>query len=128
MCIVGYLEGTDPLFLSRLVAKGYDTMPISNGADNHGKYIGLVTKNDGIGVIVGYFHKIVPPADMNLTCSDILYSAKLHKIPVVLIAPEDVHEEAKKILGDAASDLVILTNQENLWEATMQFIKDKNHK
>ena len=124
MCIVGYLEGTDPLFLSRLVAKGYDTMPISNGADNHGKYIRLVTKNDGIGVIVGYFHKIVPPADMNMSCSDLLYSTQLHHIPVILVAPKDVHDKAREKLGDVA-DTVTLTTPEELWETTMKVLNKK---
>lgn len=121
MCIVGYLEGTDPLFLSRLVANGFDTMPISNGADNHGKYIRLVTKNDGIGAIVGYFHKVVPPADMDMEPADLLYSTKLHHIPVILVAPKDVHEQAKKKLEKVGED-VILTTPEELWDTTMKIL------
>ena len=121
MGIIGYLEGTDPLFLSRLVAHGYDTLPVSNGADNHGKYIGLVTKNDGIKVIVGFFHKIVPPVGMNMTCNDILYSAKLHKIPVVLVAPADAHDLAEKKLGQAAKIVTLITPEE-LWDTTMKLI------
>jgi len=122
--MVGYLEGTDPLFLSRLVVDGYDTLPLSNGADNHGKYIGLVTKNDGIDVIVGFFHKIIPPADMNMTCDDILYSAKLHKIPVILIAPAASHEKAQKKLGRSAK-IVRLVTPDQIWDATMEILKGK---
>jgi len=33
---VGYFEGTDPLLLNKLVARGIGTLPISNGFDSHG--------------------------------------------------------------------------------------------
>ena len=122
MCVIGYLEGTDPLYLSKLVAEGYDTMPLSNGADNHGKYIGLVTKSEGIEMIVGFFHKIVPPIGMNMTCNDILYSAKLHKIPVILVAPAESHDQAIKKLGKAAK-IVTLITPEQLWDTTMKLLK-----
>ena len=36
--IVGYFEGTDSTLLTALVCDGYDTVPISNGFDNHGMH------------------------------------------------------------------------------------------
>ena len=37
--IVGYFEGTDSTLLTALVCDGYDTVPISNGFDNHGMHV-----------------------------------------------------------------------------------------
>ena len=58
MKIVGYLDGTDGLFLTNLAIKGVDTLPLSNGWDNHGKYLGHITKQDNIALVVGYLHKV----------------------------------------------------------------------
>jgi len=105
MKTIGYLEGTDALFLTNLVAKGYETLPLGNGVDNHGKYIGLLSKSDNISLVIGYLHKVTPLSGMNLTAKDILYSCKMHEIPVILIVPEAEYENARKILGDVANDI-----------------------
>ena len=59
MATIGYLEGTDPLVLSRLAVKGIGTLPLSNGFDNHGKFINTITEHDQISLVVGYLHKIM---------------------------------------------------------------------
>ena len=37
MKTVGYFEGTDPILLTEIVAKGCGTLPIANDWDGHGK-------------------------------------------------------------------------------------------
>jgi len=106
--IVGYLEGTDSFVLTELVAKGYETLPLSNGYDGHGKYIGLVTKYDNIAVVIGYLHKVIPLSDQSITTRDMLYSCKVHNIPVILIVPEAVQDNARKILGDIADEVELV--------------------
>jgi hypothetical protein len=96
---VGYFEGTDPLLLNKLVARGIGTMPLSNGFDSHGKPVGYLTKQDGINLVVGYFYKVVPPAEMSITLKDILFGCVSYKIPVLLIAAKEIHEAADKITG-----------------------------
>ena len=120
--VVGYLEGTDSWFLTNIVARGYETLPLGNGADNHGKYIGLLSKSDNISLIIGYLHKVVPLSEMNITAKDILYSCKMHKIPVMIIAPEKLHENAKEILGDMAN-YVMLVDPAKLLEKILEFLK-----
>ena len=102
MIRVGYLEGTDPLFLSELVARGVDTVPLSNGVDNHGKFIGHLTKADEISVVVCFLHKVIPLADSDLSSLDMLHSCQLRKIPVLVIAQKELHDKAKAVLRDAA--------------------------
>ena len=103
MIRVGYLEGTDPLFLIELVVRGVDTYPLSNGMDGHGKFIGHMTKADEIDLIVGYLHKVIPLADSGLTPSDILQCCRLHKIPALVVAQKELHAKALVALGDARS-------------------------
>lgn len=99
---VGYFEGTDSTILATLAAEGIDTQPLGNGEDGYGKYIGHITKGDNISLVVGYLHKVVPLAEQATKPSDILYSCTVHKIPVILLVPERLHEKAKRILGDIA--------------------------
>lgn len=96
---VGYLEGTDPVLLNHLVAKGIGTMPLSNGFDSHGKQVGYLTKQDHIDLVVGWMHKVVPPKEMSLTLRDILFGCSTYKIPVMLIASKELHAAAKKLPG-----------------------------
>ncbi len=102
MAIVGYLEGTDPLLLTRLAVQGIGTLPLSNGFDMHGKYINHLTRQDGVSVVVGYLHKVLPTPGMTLTPRDLLFACMTHGIPVVLIAEKSSHEQARLLLGEAA--------------------------
>jgi hypothetical protein len=93
---VGYLEGTDPVILTRLTARGVDTYPLGNGADNHGKYIGFIDRSDNIALVVGYLHKVVPLTEQT-TPQDLLRPCQLNKIPVLLIVPSDLHENVRQM-------------------------------
>jgi hypothetical protein len=97
---VGYFEGTDPLLLTRLVAHDIDTVPISNGLDNHGKEVRYLTRADEIEIVVGYLHKVVPLDEMKMTTDDMLFSCVAYQIPILLILPEDLEEKARAVLGD----------------------------
>ena len=121
MKTIGYLEGTDVLFLTKLVTKGIDTLPLGNGADNHGKYVGLLSKSDNISLVIGYLHKVIPTTEQGVAPKDMLYSCTLHKIPVMLIVPEELHGDAKKILKDAASH-VMLVDPKHMWDQTMKIL------
>lgn len=96
---VGYFEGTDPLLLNTLVVKGVGTMPLSNGFDSHGKQVGYLTKQDGIDLVVGYFYKVAPLKEMTLTIKDLLFSCITYKIPVLLIAREEIHDLVHEVTG-----------------------------
>jgi hypothetical protein len=102
MANVGYLEGTDPLVLTRLAARGIGTVPISNGFDGHGKYINHLVPGDHIALVVGYLHKLLPSAERVMTPRDLLFSCMTHNIPVLLIVPKADQAAAEQALGDAS--------------------------
>lgn len=118
---VGYFEGTDSTILATLAAEGIDTLPLGNGEDGYGKYIGHITKLDNISLVVGYLHKVIPLAEMAAKPSDILYSCMVHKIPVVLLAPERLHKKAEKVLGDVA-EKVKLVDSKNALDEIMKIL------
>jgi hypothetical protein len=115
MPTIGYLEGTDPLVLTKLAVKGIGTYPLSNGFDMHGKNIFLLKKEDGIDLVIGYLHKILPTPGLTLTIHDLLYSCLALNIPVLLIAPKEDHEAAKKHVKQFG-DLVQLVDPRELYE------------
>ena len=45
---VGYFEGTDSPLLTALICDGYDTIPISNGYDNHGAHVRMINQESQI--------------------------------------------------------------------------------
>ncbi len=98
MPTVGYLEGTDPIVLTRLAVRGIGTYPLSNGFDSHGKNIFLLRKEDGISLVVGPLHKVVPTPGLTITMHDLIYPCLANNIPVVLVAPKEDHAEARKLV------------------------------
>ncbi len=121
MATVGYMEGTDPLVLTKLAVKDIGTAPLSNGFDNHGEYVNHLTSHDGISVVIGYLHKVLPTPGMTLSPRDLLFACFTHEIPVLLIAEKFDHEEAKRVLGEVANR-VRLVDPADLYEVVLQTI------
>jgi len=121
MAIVCYLEGTDPLVLTKLAIEGVDTAPLSNGFDNHGKYINHVTREDGISAVIGYLHKIMPTPDVTVTPRDLLFACLTHEIPVLLIVDKSDHEKARQLLREVA-DPVRLVDPSDLYQVVLQTV------
>ena len=121
MAIVGYLEGTDPLLLTKIATKGIDALPVSNGFDSHGKYINHLTHEDGISVVIGYLHKILPVPGTALTPRDLLFACLTHEIPVLIMAERSDHEEARLLLGEVG-DRVRLVDPSDLYQVALETI------
>jgi len=121
MAIVAYLEGTDPLILTRLASGGIGTIPVSNGFDDHGKYVNHITSGDDVSVVIGYLHKVLPTSVVTLTPRDLLFACVTLNIPVLLIAARSDHQKARKLLGDVA-DQVRLVDPGELYEAVLETI------
>jgi len=96
MKTVGYLEGTDPEFLTKLVCMGYKTLPIGNDIDNHGKNIAFISIADKVELIVGYLHKVSPLPTMTKSLKEFLTSGIIHHIPILLLVPKETLADAKK--------------------------------
>ncbi|MGQ9584276.1 MAG: hypothetical protein ACUVXG_02610 [Anaerolineae bacterium] len=119
MAIIGYLEGTSSIFLTQVCLAGFSTLPLGNGWDGHGKYIAHIGPQDNICVVVGYLHKLLPTPESNLKPADLLFACRTHNIPVVVIAPKEGHEAARKLLGDAAN-YVTLVDRDTLYETVLR--------
>lgn len=117
MKTVGYLEGTDSVYLTRLAARGVDTLPLGNGADNHGKYIGFIDRTDGIDLVIGYLHKVVTLSYQKTTTQDMLQACLLNKIPVLLIVPKELHENAREMLKNVTADVRLVDPADLMAEA-----------
>lgn len=120
MKTIGYLEGTDGIFLTRLAAMGYDTLPLGNGADNHGKNVTLVDRTDSLDLVVGYYHKVLPLKKRGTTTKEMLQSCLIHKIPVLLIVPYEFHEKVRKNLNITSG--VILVDPEEVMTETEKIL------
>lgn len=121
MAIVGYLEGTDALVLTKLAAEGIGTLPLSNGFDNHGKYMNHLTSQDGVSVVIGYLHKLLPTPEMIITPQDLLFACLTHEIPVLLIVEKSEHEEAKRVLGEVGNR-VRLVDPADLYHVVVEIV------
>jgi hypothetical protein len=106
--VVGYFEGTDPVWLTSLVARGHDTLPVSNGYDGHGKNVRLFSGKDKVHAVIGYLHKVVAPPRWEASTEDILQSCFNYNVPVLLAVPKELHEDAKKLLGTAAKKVKLV--------------------
>ena len=124
MKTIGYLEGTDPEFLTKLVCMGYKTLPIGNDIDNHGKNISFISIADKVDLIVGYLHKVSPLPTMTKSLNDFLTPGIIHKIPILLLAPKETLTNAKKIVSEATTSTYIkVIDPKNLMDESMKFLK-----
>jgi hypothetical protein len=105
---VGYFEGTDSLWLTTLIAKGHDTIPISNGYDNHGKNIRLYNVNNRDDAVIGYLHKVIAPVSSNASTADILHACAVYSIPVLLACPRELQAAAQPKLGKMAEHVQLV--------------------
>ncbi len=124
MKTIGYLEGTDPEFLTKLVCMGYKTLPIGNDTDNHGKNIAFISIADKIDLIVGYLHKVSPLPTMTKSLNDFLTPGIIHQIPILLLAPKETIKSAKKIVSEATnSPNIKVIDPKDLMDESMKILK-----
>jgi len=124
MKTVGYLEGTDPEFLTKLVCMGYKTLPIGNDIDNHGKNIAFISIADKVDLIVGYLHKVSPLPNMTKSLKEFLTPGIIHHIPILLLAPTETVPNTKKIVSEATtSEYIKIIDPKNLWTETLKILR-----
>ena len=100
---VGYFEGTDSALLTALICDGFDTIPVSNGRDNHGKHVRLINDKTRVDLLVAYVHKIVAPDGEAREKSDVIFQELFHlcrvlEIPLLLEIPEAMQSRAVELL------------------------------
>ena len=106
---IGYFEGTDAALLTRLVCEGYDTMPVSNGYDNHGRHVRLINEEKRYDLLIGYLHKDFAPASLEMTDytnhRDVFQICCTYHVPLMLVVPEELQKRARGLF-DAVPDIV----------------------
>jgi hypothetical protein len=120
---VGYFEGTDSRLLSALVCDGHDTIPISNGLDNHGKHIRLMNEENKVDVLVGYIHKVYAPEGAETCFQDIVHICQTYDIPLILEVYRDNQACAREKLGEP-SDIVRFVDPDDMLEALREILVD----
>ena len=110
---VGYFEGTDSMVLTALVCDGYDTIPLSNGRDNHGKHVRLINDKNRVDLLIAYIHKIIAPENdpqkSDVSPEDVFHICRILEIPLLLEIPEELQPKAKDLL-DNPPDIVRLVD------------------
>lgn len=107
MATIGYLEGTDPELLTTLNVDGHDTLPLGNGTDSHGKFLARLTEKDGVDIVVTYFHKL-KPIEGEPPMDRMLSGCRMNDISIIVLLPDDVHEEVQTLLGEAGDCLTLV--------------------
>lgn len=111
---VGYFEGTDSTLLTHLIMAGYDTIPVSNGTDHHGRCVGRITQHSRYDLLIGYLHKITAQPGDELQCRDVFHICKTYEIPLLLQVPNALHHVAKDVIPDAPSMVELLDPSDTL--------------
>jgi hypothetical protein len=123
MKTVGYLKGTDPEFLTKLVRMGYRTLPIGNDIDNHGKNIAFISIADNVDLIVGYLHKISPLLTATKSLKEFLTPGIIHRIPILLLTSKETLPYAKKIVAEATTSTSIkVIDDKDLMDESMKIL------
>jgi hypothetical protein len=99
--LVGYFEGTDSTLLTSLICAGYDTLPVSNGVDHHGKNVRRINQQEKYDILIGYIHKLYAPVDYDLPYQDVFHICKTYGIPLLLEVPRELQARARELMPDA---------------------------
>jgi hypothetical protein len=125
---VGYFEGTDSTLLTDLVCDGYDTVPISNGFDNHGMHVRIINNENRVDVLVGYVHKIFATQDDaqtgSVTYQDIFHVCRTFQVPLILEVHTRLHEKAKALFDDIP-DVVEFVDPSQMYPRVSEILASK---
>ncbi len=97
---VGYFEGTDSGVLTGLICLGCDTIPVSNGFDNHGRHIRTVHEESRFSLLLAYLHKIYTPPGSTTSYQDIFHVCRIYEMPLLLEVQRELHEDCARLLGE----------------------------
>jgi hypothetical protein len=111
---IGYFEGTDSSVLTALTCDGYDTIPVSNGRDNHGRNVRLINDKNRVDLLIAYVHKIVGPdgedrEKSDVTFQELFHICRIYEIPLLLETPTALQPKAVDLL-ETPPDIVRLVD------------------
>lgn len=116
--VIGYFDGTDSALLTDLVCDGYDTLPISNGFDNHGMHVRIINNENRVDLLIGYLHKIYSPEGSTpagaVTYQDVFHVCRTFDVPLILEVSSDLHDKARALLVNAPPSVRLVDPSEAL--------------
>jgi hypothetical protein len=118
---VGYFEGTDSTLLTNLICNGYDTLPVSNGVDHHGKSAYLINDKEKYDLLVGYVHKLYHPDRLGLPYQRLFHICNTYGIPVLIEVPAALQEMARALMPEAP-DIVEFLDPADILNRTMELL------
>ena len=122
---VGYFDGTDSAVLTSLVCQGYDTIPISNGLDNHGMHVRLLNEESRVDALLGYLHKIIAPDHAETQAEDMFHICQTYQIPFLIIVPGSLHECARAKF-EVCPEVVEFVDPSDLLGAVRTILKESD--
>lgn len=120
---VGYFAGTDPVVLSSLICDGYDTLPVSNGEDNHGVHVRRIDEHNRVQLLIGYLHKIFAVEDSDTRYQDIFRICSVYEVPLLVMVPGELHDKARQLLADPP-EIVQLVDPSNTLAAAREVLRE----
>jgi hypothetical protein len=125
--VVGYFEGTDSTLLTDLVCDGYDTVPISNGFDNHGMHVRIINNENRVDALIGYVHKVYAAEDGvasgGVTYQDIFHVVRTFEIPLLLEVEDALQEKARALFTDVP-DVVQFVDPKQMFPTIKDVLKN----
>ncbi len=126
--VVGYFEGTDSTLLTDLVCDGFDTVPISNGFDNHGMHVRIINNENRVDALIGYVHKVYAAEDGvasgGVTYQDIFHVVRTFEIPLLLEVEDALQEKARALFTDVP-DVVEFVDPKQMFPKLQNMLRDK---
>ena len=111
---VGYFEGTDSKLLTELICHGCDTIPISNGFDNHGRHIRSIHEGSRFDLLIAYLHKLYAPSGSGTTYQDVFHVCGVYEMPILIEVPDEFHAQAREKLAELPDFVTLVDPSEAL--------------
>ena len=118
---VGYFDGTDPDLLTALICDGHDTIPVSNGLDNHGQHVRLINDQNRYSLLIAPLYKIFAPETHDsdtVTYQEVFRLCRTYSIPLLIGVPQEFSQRSRELLGDPPDIVRLVDPSEMLAVAT----------
>ncbi len=116
---IGYFEGTDSTLLTSFICSGFDTLPVSNGVDSHGKSVYRINDKEKYDLLIGYVHKLYHPDRLKLPYQKLFHICSTYGIPLLIEVPS-AQQDAAKALMPGAPDVVEFLDPSEILHRALQ--------
>ena len=122
---VGYFEGTDSTLLTSFICAGYDTLPVSNGVDSHGRSVYRINAKEKYDILIGYFHKLYHPERLKLPYQKLFHICSTYSIPLLIEVPHHLQEDAMALMP-GAPDVVEFLDPSEILDRALELLQSQD--